>query len=78
MPDRNAIRQFNKVADVCPKCGSRKPKDLVEGPAKFHGCMYLFVCLMTLGLAIPFIILFRDRPLMAYCHKCDSYFPPAV
>lgn len=71
---RSAVRTFDKVTDRCPNCGSRRPKQLVEGPQRLNGCSYLLAIGLTCGLALPFFFLFVSRGLQAWCDECDTAF----
>jgi hypothetical protein len=74
MPRREAVRQFSKVDEPCPRCGSTRPKELVEGRETFETGIYLVVALLSCGLGALFPSLFRQRPLRAYCERCDTSF----
>jgi hypothetical protein len=70
-----AARQFNKVMVDCPHCGSRKPKELVEGPFRFNTGLYFCISLFTCGLGLVLFPFLFQRNLEAYCSRCDDSFP---
>ena len=71
-----ATRGFQKVMDPCPYCGSRRPKELVEGPKRFRGCLYLAVSLLTCGLGLLFFPFFYTQHVEAWCSECEKTFHP--
>lgn len=71
-----ANRGVQKIMDRCPECGSRKPKELVEGPKRFHLVVYLIFGLCTCGFGLLFFPLFSKRYLQAWCPECETTFDP--
>lgn len=77
MARRDALRTLTKVTDPCPRCGSRRPKDLAEKRQEIHGgCLFLLTVLFTCGLGVFLYPLFVSPARMeAYCTACDTAFP---
>ena len=59
-----------------PECGSRKPKELVEGPEEFDWVPWLIVSLATCGFGLVFFYKFQKRQVYAYCDRCGLEFAP--
>ena len=74
----DARRSFNKVIQRCPHCGSRKPKELVEGPKRLNVVAYLLFGFLTCGLGLLAFPVFNKRSLEAYCEECEGTFHPDV
>ena len=76
MSSPGAFRGTNKVMQRCPDCGSRKPKELVEGEKQFDAITWLIVSVVTCGFGLILFPMFMKRSLVAYCHECDYTFRP--
>lgn len=74
MARKGGLRQFQKVMKRCPHCGSRRPKELVEGPRRFRFGLYLTVGIITCGLGLLLPFLFFEEALEAYCDECEESF----
>lgn len=77
---RTAIRGFQKVLEKCPACGSKKPKELVEGKSQPISIpaliVVLVIALFTCGLGLLLLPLIKPpREVVAYCADCDHSFP---
>lgn len=75
---RAALRTATKVTDKCPECGSRAPKELVEGRRRVNvPLLVAIVILSPFGCFLPlfFIPLCFYSTLEAYCEKCQESFP---
>lgn len=73
---RWAGRGANKIMKRCPFCGSRRPKENVEGPKRLNLVGYIGFTICTCGLGIVTLPLFRNRYLEAYCEDCGRTFTP--
>jgi len=74
LPVGYASRQFSKVMQRCPYCGSRRPKELVE-TKQFNVLPYVLFGLLTCGIGLLLPFLFFRKNLEAYCENCDVSFP---
>lgn len=72
---RGDADRAQKIVDPCPYCKSRRPKDLVEGPRRFHVGPYLLFSFITCGLGLLLFPIFFQRQSEAYCRNCDITFP---
>lgn len=71
-----AQRGVQKVVQDCPRCGSRRPKELVEGPKRLNAFAYLLFAFCTCGFGLLAFPIFNKRHLEAYCQKCGHTFNP--
>lgn len=78
MASPGAFRGTSKIMQRCPDCGSRKPKELVEGGKELDVAKYLVVTIFTCGFGLILFPLCMKRSLMAYCHECDYTFHPSM
>lgn len=71
---RPVHRTTNKIVKVCPYCGAKGPKELVQGEPKVNWLAFWMLLLCTCAIGLLAVSAWYKSRVEAYCEHCQQPF----